>query len=575
MHSVLESLQEAETGQRGYIFSGDEQYLGPYYHSATRIAGQLGQLRSVTADNAVDRERVSVLAGITARRIAVLNEGIAIRRSRGLDAAIAQILRGQGKLLMDSARSTVYDMQAVERDYLRDRSAKSETLAGRTELTILLASGLGLLLLAASAALANLEIRARLDAERGLRRVNEELEDRVVTRTEELEGVNQELRIENEERGYAEAQVRSQKDFLRKVVDTNPQLVFIKDWNGRFVLANQRVAELYGTTVEELEGKSDADFNPNAAEVERLLRADRDVMRSERALHISEEAVTDRPSGATRWFHTIKVPLTGPDGRATQVLGVATDITDRRQAEEQLRRTRDELEAARDTLTHMVVHDLRSPLTGLLGYLDLLRLSAAAGAADDILKYAQDATAVAWKLRELVSQVLDVSRLESGQMPVSLVETDLVPLLPSVVALLGPPPPGVKVVYDVEQKPFMATCDRDLVGRVLANLVGNAFKFTPTGGEVRVGLEATNGQARITITDTGPGVAAEHRQMIFEKFGQAPQSQVAGRRSAGLGLTFCKLAVEAHGGRIGVESPSGGGTRFWIEIPRTPQPLPE
>ena len=203
MHSLLESLQEAETGERAYIFSGDEQYLGPYYHSATRIAGQLGQLRTLTEGNPVYRERVSALAGITARRIAVLNEGISIRRSRGLDAAIALILRGRGKLLMDSARSTVYDMQAVERDYLRDRSAKSETLAGRTELTILLASGLGLLLLATSAALANLEIRARLAAEGRLRGVNEELEDRVAKRTGELVSVNQELRVENEERSQS------------------------------------------------------------------------------------------------------------------------------------------------------------------------------------------------------------------------------------------------------------------------------------------------------------------------------------------------------------------------------------
>ena len=265
--------------------------------------------------------------------------------------------------------------------------------------------------------------------------------------------------------------------------------------------------------------------------------------------------------------------ITKPIDSGELLLRVRNAVTTKRLHDEVTRQFQrlQELEAARDTLTHMVVHDLRSPLTGLLGYLDLLRLAVGPGASDDILEYIQDAAAIAGKLRELVSQVLDVSRLESGQMPVTPVETDLVPLLPSAVALLGPPPPGVRVVYDVEQEPFMATCDRNLMGRVLANLVGNAFKFTPEGGEVRVGLEATNGQARITVTDTGPGIPAEHRQVIFEKFGQAPLGEAAGRRSAGLGLTFCKLAIEAHGGRIGVERPSGGGARFWIEFPRTPQ----
>ena len=308
----------------------------------------------------------------------------------------------------------------------------------------------------------------------------------------------------------------------------------------------------------------------NGFDVCRRLKAEPETAMIPVLLVTSLDAREDRLQGIGAGANDF---ITKPIDSGELLLRVKNAVTTKQLHDEvtrQLQRLQ-ELEAARDTLTHMVVHDLRSPLTGLLGYLDLLRRSAAAGAADDILEYAQDATAVAWKLRELVSQVLDVSRLESGQMPVSPVETDLVPLLPSVVALLGPPPPGVNVVYDVAQKPFMATCDRDLMGRVLANLVGNAFKFTPEGGEVRVGLEATNGQTRITITDTGPGIAAEHRQMIFEKFGQAPQSQTAGRRSAGLGLTFCKLAVEAHGGRIGVESPSGGGTQFWIEFPRTPQ----
>jgi PAS domain S-box-containing protein len=148
-----------------------------------------------------------------------------------------------------------------------------------------------------------------------------------------------------DERTLVEAEMRAQKDFLRRVVDTNPQLVFIKDWEGRFVLANRAVAEIYGTSAEQLEGKTDADFNSNAAEVAKFLEADREVMRSGRPLVVPEDAVTDGRTGTTRWFHTIKVPLAAPDGQGKQVLGVSTDITDRRHAEEQLRRSTDELEA--------------------------------------------------------------------------------------------------------------------------------------------------------------------------------------------------------------------------------------
>jgi signal transduction histidine kinase len=231
-----------------------------------------------------------------------------------------------------------------------------------------------------------------------------------------------------------------------------------------------------------------------------------------------------------------------------------------------------ELEAARDTLTHMIVHDLRSPLTGLQAYLDLLRVAVAAGSTGEVLEFARDAHALAEHLKEMVSQVLDVSRLESGDMPLSRRDTDLVELLPGAVASLGPPPSGIAIVYEAAEQPFVVACDRDVVTRVVANLVGNAFKFAPRRGEVRIGLEASNGVVRVTVTDNGPGVEPEHRKVIFEKFGQAPLGQAGKARSSGLGLTFCKLAVEAHGGKIGVDSRNGGGARFWIELPRELSP---
>ncbi len=171
----------------------------------------------------------------------------------------------------------------------------------------------------------------RRRAERMLQELNDALESRVVERTGELARTNDVL--------------LDQTRFLNQVIDTNPHLVFVKDWSGRFTLANKAVADVYGTTVDTLVGKTDADFNPNEDEVRAYLEADREVMVSRRVKVIPEEPVTGGPAGAARWFHTIKTPLVERDGSCSRVLGLSTDITAQRHAEGELRRANDELRA--------------------------------------------------------------------------------------------------------------------------------------------------------------------------------------------------------------------------------------
>jgi PAS domain S-box-containing protein len=127
--------------------------------------------------------------------------------------------------------------------------------------------------------------------------------------------------------------------FLRRVIDTNPNLVFVKDWDGRYVLVNQATAEFYGTTVEQLQGRRDGDFNRHSDQVEGLLRADHEVITTQQAMVIPELQATNARTAETRWFQVVKVPLTSSRDGTRQVLGVATDITARRQADEELRRT--------------------------------------------------------------------------------------------------------------------------------------------------------------------------------------------------------------------------------------------
>jgi PAS domain S-box-containing protein len=170
---------------------------------------------------------------------------------------------------------------------------------------------------------------ARSRAERLLQELNDGLETRVAERTSELARANEAL--------------LDQTRFLNQVIDTNPQLVFVKDWSGRFTLANKAVADVYGTTVADLIGRTDADFNGNAEEVRAFVEADREVMSKRTVKVIAEEPVTSDQGRTVRWFHTIKAPLIGRDGSCNRVLGLATDITARHHAERELRRASDEL----------------------------------------------------------------------------------------------------------------------------------------------------------------------------------------------------------------------------------------
>ena len=221
------------------------------------------------------------------------------------------------------------------------------------------------------------------------------------------------------------------------------------------------------------------------------------------------------------------------------------------------------LERQRDAFTHMMAHDMRTPLTGLMGYVELAS-GLVPAELPELGHCLERAQSCASQLNGMITQMLDLSRLEAGSMPMTLAPCDLTSLaLAAVEALRGTQ--GQRTLAVASGPAVIAWADQGLVERVLANLLGNACKFTPGRGHVTVQVSATATGALVTVRDDGPGIAHEHRELIFEKFGQIDQANRA--MGFGLGLAFCKLAVTAQRGEIGVTSEPGQGSAFWFTLP--------
>lgn len=226
-----------------------------------------------------------------------------------------------------------------------------------------------------------------------------------------------------------------------------------------------------------------------------------------------------------------------------------------------------ELEKYRDTLVHMVVHDMRSPLQAILGHLQLIEQSAGDRLGRDDRLCLFQAIGATRRLGRLTSEIIDVNRLETRCMPVHSRPVALLPVLNRLVASEIVCTRGHKIALTVGVDCPLLKADLLLLERILMNLLDNSIKYSPDDTTVTVGAAPDPDGVRVWVQNQGDGIPTEHQQRIFKKFTTLHQGDGLREKSSGLGLAFCKLAVEAQGGKIGVENPPEGGCRFWFVIP--------
>ncbi len=231
-------------------------------------------------------------------------------------------------------------------------------------------------------------------------------------------------------------------------------------------------------------------------------------------------------------------------------------------------------ETMRDALFYMIVHDMNNPLSVVSSFCELAREDLAAQPPTytmigENLRHVQMAVT---EMQTLIRGILDLWRLEEGKMPVNPQALDLAALARDVVAECQTRAAHYSIQLQLEEPagPVAAMADPELVRRMLQNLLANAIKHTLPDTRVVVTLARDRGQAQVRVTDSGPGIALEHQERIFDKFFQIPGDGVKKPYGIGLGLAFCRMAARAQGGEVRVSSDPGHGATFIVALPGTP-----
>lgn len=362
--------------------------------------------------------------------------------------------------------------------------------------------------------------------------------------------------------------IESDRDQLATLLDTMEEGLMMVNRQGRIVIANPQMS-LIGVDPDTLTSRSyfecvaapgldlytQLGFN-SLEDAERAIRQLHDVGGENAAVEYN------LPSGSgVKHIERRRVPIHSDNGEWLGIILVFYDRT-----------VQYELERSREELTHMIVHDLRSPLTTVTTSLRLINTTIPKDS--PYWSVVESTTEVSHrairKILNRVNSMLDIAKMQSGRLALNYEQVDLIPLVQGVLNDMSPIAVDMQVRIELQaaQDSVMLRADADKIERVVMNLVDNALKYSPSDGVITVRIDGntTPDKIKVDVVDEGPGVPAEYKTTLFESFMQIEGSKPR-RGGVGLGLTFCKLVVDAHRGQLWVEDNPGGGSIFSLTLP--------
>ncbi|GIZ53104.1 PAS domain S-box protein [Noviherbaspirillum aridicola] len=351
-----------------------------------------------------------------------------------------------------------------------------------------------------------------------------------------------------------ERRLRETNALLQAMMSSTASFVYVRDLDGRFLYVNREYEQLFGIEGESVVGRPvEQVLAPELARHNR----ERDLaLVHGRALGPQEDEVT--LPGTRRTYLVVRSPLYNEHGEIYATCGVGTDITERKRTEEM-----------KNEFISTVSHELRTPLTSIRGSLGLLT----GGVAGELPERARNLLAIAnnncERLVRLINDILDIEKIESGNMRFELVPQRLLPLVEQALASIQ----GFAAQYQVrfalhaQAADAHVAADADRIVQVIVNLLSNAAKFSPPDSTVDVTLSRCDARIRLSVRDRGQGVGPEFRERIFQKFAQADASDTRAKGGTGLGLSISRAIVERHHGSIDFRNLPDGGSDFFFELP--------
>lgn len=404
------------------------------------------------------------------------------------------------------------------------------------------------------------------------------------------------------ERKAAETALRAGRQRLLALIDSIPDMAWLKDSEGRFLAANLPLARYCSRPLAEVLGRLDAEVFPTAI-ARRYHTDDVRVMETRETIRFDESYVDQ--DGRSRWLEVIKVPMFDEDGQVVGTAGIARDITDRRGMEDRIQAQAEKLAEQNASLLRAnrikidflstMQHELKTPLNAIIGFSELLAQGIPQPLPPEQQAFAQDVLNAGRHLLELINDILTYTRGESGGLQLHLEPLDAQAFLRGCKEAFRQEAEAksIGLALNVATECGTFKADRQYLRKIVDNLLSNAIKFTPTGGQVTVTARVASGREcgqtacdsaghascacclQIAISDTGIGIAEKDAYRVFQPFLQLESGLTRPVGGTGLGLVLSRRLAELHGGSLEFVSNRGKGSTFTLTLPWHPARLDE